>query len=146
MNANKYDECPEDSSMCFTFLVPLGSPGCNCFFMGPADLMNSYDFLMCHGMLNRSKARANTTHPSHTHTHTHSHTHTPAPLPGMRCKNSQVSWPCTHRSKAETAHCSPLLGFYFGLNTGDLWFIFGRAHKIGVVIESSINIRLDCVQ
>lgn len=36
------------------------------------------------------------------------------------------------------------LGFYFGLNTGDLWFIFGRAHKIGVVIASSINIRRLC--
>lgn len=139
MNANKYDECPDDSSMCFTRLVPLGSRGCNCFFMGSADLMNSYDFLMCHGMLNRSKA--------HTpHTCIHAYTHTLAPLPEMRCKNSQVSWPCTHRSKAETAHCSPLLGFYFGLSTGDLWFIFGRAHKIGVVIASSINIRLDCVQ
>lgn len=69
MNANKYDECPDDSSMCFTRLVPLGSLGCNCFFMGPADLMNSYDFLMCHGMLNRSKA-----HSPHTCIHAHSGT------------------------------------------------------------------------
>lgn len=46
-----------------------GHPGMPLFFflhgaLGQStDLMHSYDFLMCHGMLNRSKARA-------THTHT----------------------------------------------------------------------------
>lgn len=76
MNANKYDreggeECPDNCFKAFLFRSGSisGHPGMRLFFflhgaLGQStDLMHSYDFLMCHGMLNRSKARATHTHP-----------------------------------------------------------------------------------
>lgn len=124
MNANKYDregggECPDNCFNAFLFRSGSisGHPGMRLFFflhgaLGQStDLMHSYDFLMCHGMLNRSKARA-------------THTHTPSTsLPGMRCENSQVSWPCTQRSaeaeaETETAPSSSPWAFILDLTLG----------------------------
>lgn len=64
-------ECPDNCFNAFLFCSGSisGHPGMRLFFflhgaLGQStDLMHSYDFLMCHGMLNRSKARATHTHP-----------------------------------------------------------------------------------
>jgi len=82
------------------------SPMTWAFGGGAPDLVNSYDFPMCHGMLNRSKAwhvNAPRRIPIPKYPSPHKPTPTPKTLktpekPGLtatRCENSQVRWQCT---------------------------------------------------